>query len=58
MRSRMCSKTFLPQEATRQDTNAYLEMLLDKLLLQLSCDHTIVHPDGAEEEKQCCRIGQ
>jgi phosphoserine phosphatase len=42
---------FLPEEATRKDTYAYMDHLIDNLLLQLSENHTVINQDGTEEEK-------
>jgi len=42
---------FLPEEATRKDTYAYMNHLMDNLLLQLSENHTVINQDGTEQVK-------
>lgn len=40
---------FLPETATRKDTYAHMEKLMDDLLLRLSHPHTVVNQEGLEE---------
>jgi hypothetical protein len=41
---------FLPEVATRRDTYAHMEKLMDDLILRLSHPHTVVNQDGTEEQ--------
>jgi hypothetical protein len=42
---------FMVEEATRKDTYAYMNHLMDNLLLQLSENHTVINQDGTEQIK-------
>ena len=51
-------KAFLPEEANRADTYAYMIHLMDNLMLQLSENHTVIHPDGKTEEKNVTELSR
>jgi hypothetical protein len=48
---------FLPEEATRKDTYAHMELLMDRLLLMLDHPHTVVSQNGEETNGSNNRTG-